>query len=244
MTKRPPVIGITCTFLPPQTEETPPRFGQNQSYIHAADKAGAAPLLIPLLTDKDQLRQLFDLLDGLLLPGGEDVDPAQYGQPPHENLRQVSPLRDATELTLARWAMEEGRPLLAICRGIQVLNVALGGSLYQDIQSQLPQAQNHDWFPGYPRNHLSHPVQVAPDSRLAGILGTTTLSVNSLHHQAVQDIAPGLEAVAWSPDGVCEALEAPGHPFALGLQWHPEELVDDDPRAQQIFDAWVEACRR
>jgi len=244
MTSRPPVIGITCTFLPPQTKETPPRFGQNQSYIRPADKAGAAPLLIPLLTDKDQLRQLFDLLDGLLLPGGEDVDPARYGQPPHENLRQVSPLRDATELTLARWAMEEGRPLLAICRGIQVLNVALGGSLYQDIQSQLPQAQNHDWFPGYPRNHLSHPVQVAPDSRLAGILGTTTLSVNSLHHQAVQDIAPGLEAVAWSPDGVCEALEAPGHPFALGLQWHPEELVDDDPRAQQIFDAWVEACRR
>jgi len=238
-----PVIGITCAEIRPEGGPTPPRWGQNQSYVRAVVRAGAAPLLIPPLADKTRLCRLFGLLDGLLLPGGEDVNPINYGEPPHENLRQVAPLRDETELALARWAMAEGKPLLAICRGIQVLNVALGGSLYQDIQAQLPQAQKHDWFRGYPRNYLPHSVEVTPGSRLAGILGTTTLPVNSLHHQAVKAIAPGLAAVARAPDQIIEALEAPEQPFALAVQWHPEELSDEDPRAQRLFDALVEACQ-
>lgn len=213
-------------------------------------RAGAAPLLIPNLTDETLLRTLYDLLDGLLLSGGEDVDPAHYGEPRHEKCGPVSPDRDEVELTLTRWAMDEGKPLLAICRGIQVLNVALGGSLYQDIQAQVQGAGKHDWRPGTPRNHLSHTVIVVPHTRLAHILGALNSPrplywVNSLHHQAIKDVAPGLTVAARAPDGIVEAVEAEDHPFAIGVQWHPEELAADsmDVRAQRIFDALVEACQ-
>jgi putative glutamine amidotransferase len=147
------------------------------------------------------------------------------------------------ELTLARWAMGEGKPLLAICRGIQVLNVALGGSLFQDIADQVPGAGKHDWYPGYPRDHRPHTVAVAPGSRLAQILGASELAVNSLHHQALNRVALGLTVVARAPDGIVESVEAPDHPFALAVQWHPEELTPADLGAQAIFDAFVMACR-
>lgn len=238
---RPPIIGITCTEIQSESNQRPPRLGQNRSYLHALTKAGAAPLLIPHLSNPASLRSVFDSLDGLLLPGGEDVDPIHYGETPHEKLRQVAPVRDQVELMLTRWAMEEKMPLLAICRGIQVLNVALGGSLYQDIQAQVPQAQRHDWSPGYPRNHLPHLISVASGTRLADILGTS-LPVNSLHHQSLKDTAPELAVVARAPDHIIEGIEAQDHPFALGVQWHPEELVDGDRRAQRLFDALVEAC--
>jgi putative glutamine amidotransferase len=138
--------------------------------------------------------------------------------------------------------MEEGLPVLAICRGIQVLNVALGGSLYQDIEEQVPGAQKHNWHPGYARNHLPHTVDVSPQTRLARILGTTTLPVNSRHHQALKKVAPGLAVAARSPDGIIEAVEGEDHPFAIAVQWHPEDLITDE-RAQRLFDALVDACR-
>jgi putative glutamine amidotransferase len=241
--KRPPVIGITCIEIEVEEGRRPPRLGQNQSYLRALIGAGAAPLLIPHLTDRSLLRALFGLLDGLLLPGGEDIDPAHFAEAHHEKLGRVSPDRDETELTLTRWAVEEGLPLLAICRGIQVLNVALGGSLYQDIQAQIPRAQRHDWYPGFPRDHLSHPVEIVADSQLARITDTTSLWVNSLHHQVVKDVAPGLTIVARAPDQLVEAVEAPDHPFAIGVQWHPEELVASSIQAQRLFDALIAACR-
>ena len=221
------------------------RFGQSQTYVHAVARAGAAPLLIPPLADKALLRTLYELLDGLLLSGGEDVDPAYYGEPRHEKCVLVSHDRDETELALVRWAVDDEKPLLAICRGIQVLNVALGGSLYQDIQAQVRDGDRHDWHPGYPRNRLSHTVIVAPQTRLAHILGTTSLLVNSLHHQAIKDVAPGLTVAARAPDDLIEAVEVEGHPFAIGVQWHPEELaaISRDVRSQRIFDALVEACQ-
>jgi putative glutamine amidotransferase len=213
-------------------------------------RAGAAPLLIPNLTDKTLLRTFYDLFDGLLLSGGEDVDPAHYGEARHEKCGPVSPDRDEVELTLTRWAIVEGKPLLAICRGIQVLNVALGGSLYQDIQAQVQGAGKHDWRAGTPRNDLSHTVMVVPQTRLAHILGALNSPgplywVNSLHHQAIKDVAPGLTVAARAPDGIVEAVEVEGHPFAIGVQWHPEELAADsmDVRAQRMFDALVEACQ-
>lgn len=212
-------------------------------------RAGAASLLIPQLTDKTLLRTIYDLVEGLLLSGGEDVDPAHYGEPRHEKCGLVSPDRDAVELTLTRWAMDDGKPLLAICRGIQVLNVALGGSLYQDVQAQVQEADKHDWHPGYPRNRLSHTAIIVPQTRLAHILGPLNspcplhLSVNSLHHQAIKDVAPGLTVAARAPYKLVEAVEANGHPFAIGVQWHPEELADNDIRARRIFDALVEACQ-
>jgi putative glutamine amidotransferase len=133
--------------------------------------------------------------------------------------------------------------LLAICRGIQLLNVALGGSLYQDIAAQIPGAERHDWYPGYPRNRLSHEVAVTPQTRLAALLGDGSLRVNSLHHQALKEVPPGLTVVARAPDGIVEAVEIADHPFALGVQWHPEELAEGDIRAQRLFDALVEACQ-
>ncbi len=248
--KRPPTIGITCLDDQPTQDPHAPRFGQNQTYVHAMAKAGAAPLLIPNLADKTLLRTLYDLLDGLLLSGGEDIDPAYYGETRHEKCGPVSPDRDEAELTLTGWAMDDGKPLLGICRGIQVLNVALGGSLYQDIQAQIQGGDKHDYrYPGYPRNRLSHTVTVAPQTHLAHILGLLNspcplYRVNSSHHQAIKGVAPGLTVAARAPDDIIEAVEAEGHPFAIGVQWHPEELADNDVRSQRIFDALVEACQR
>lgn len=238
-----PVIGITCTFIRPHQEQWPPRLGQNRTYLRAVTRAGGVPLLIPHLSDQAQLRTLYEMLDGLLLPGGEDVEPVAYQERPHDKLGLIDAERDATELELARWAMDGGLPLLAICRGIQVLNVALGGSLYQDIQAQIPEAQKHDWYPGYDRSRLSHDVEVSAGTRLAQIVGPGTLPVNSLHHQSLKETAPGLTVVARAPDSVVEAAEAKDHPFALAVQWHPEELVESDVRAQRLFDALVVACR-
>jgi putative glutamine amidotransferase len=239
--KQPPLIGITCTTI--EVTRWPTRQGQNQSYIRAVVRAGAAPLLIPHVTSKARLRALYEVLDGLLLPGGGDVDPARYGEARHEKCGAVSPERDETELTLARWAVDDGKPLLAICRGIQVLNVALGGSLYQDIEAQAPGADRHDWNPGYPRDHLPHPVAITPETKLAHIVVNTSLPVNSLHHQAIKEIAPGLTVTAHAPDQIIEGVEVAGHPFVVGVQWHPEELARGDVRAQRLFDAFVEASK-
>jgi putative glutamine amidotransferase len=237
-----PIIGIVCMDDRPQQDPHAPRFGQNQSYVHAVARAKAAPLLIPLLADEVLLRALYDRMNGLLLPGGEDVHPNQYGEAVHDRCGKISDLRDGVELALIRWAVADHKPLLAICRGIQVLNVALGGSLYQDIQDQVPQAGRHDCHASHARNQVAHEVAIAPDSRLAYLVGTELLPVNSFHHQAVKDVAPGLMVAARAPDGIIEAVEGEGQPFVLGVQWHPEEMADDDGRAQRLFDALVEAC--
>jgi putative glutamine amidotransferase len=134
-------------------------------------------------------------------------------------------------------------PLLAICRGIQVLNVALGGTLYQDLQAQAPEAERHSWSPGYPRDYIAHAVSIGPQTRLARIVGADPLPVNSFHHQAIKDVAPGLTVTARAPDQIIEAVEANGQAFVVGVQWHPEGLARDDVRAQRLFDAQVKACR-
>lgn len=236
-----PIIGMTCTTF--QSVRRPPRLGQNRAYLDALVRAGAAPLMMPHLADRALLRTLYELVDGVLLPGGGDVDPNHYGESRHDKCRSVSPERDETEMTLIRWAMDEDKPLLAICRGIQVLNVTLGGSLYQDIEDQVPEAEKHDWYPGHPRDLRSHIVDIDPQTRLAQIMGNSSTPVNSLHHQAIKKVAPGLVVSAHAPDQIIEAVEAEGHPFALGVQWHPEELAGGDARAQRLFEALVEASQ-
>lgn len=249
-------VGVTCSTIPPGSASGPPRVGQNRTYLQALVRAGAAPILIPHLADPDLLRAVYELVDALLLPGGGDVAPEQYGEQLHEKCGLPDLDRDATELPLARWCIEEGKPLLAICRGIQVLNVALGGSLYQDIEAQVPGAARHDWSGGHSRDLLAHAVDIAPGTRLAAIVGpdegpssgsaskqVIQLQVNSLHHQAIKQAAPGLRVTARAPDGIVEAVEVEGHPFAVAVQWHPEELAAADARAQRLFDALIRAVR-
>jgi putative glutamine amidotransferase len=240
---RVPVIGLTSITIPSDEKNRPPRLGQNQTYVQALLQAGAAPLLIPHICDHRLLRAAYEGLHGLLLSGGEDIAPGRYGELVHEKCGTPSLERDETELMLTRWAVEEGKPLLAICRGIQVLNVALGGSLYQDIEAQVPGAARHDWYPGHPRNLRAHSVACQEGSRLAGIVGSQSLEVNSLHHQAIKDLAPDLQVTGRAPDGIVEAVEALDHPFSLGVQWHPEELVGEDVQARRLFDALVQASR-
>lgn len=206
---------------------------------------GGAPLQIPLGLDPTTLRVVFERVDGLLLAGGGDVDPAFYGGPASDKCRGIDRERDALEMDLVRWSIEAGKPLLTICRGIQVMNVALGGSLYQDLLSDMPGALRHDYFTsdGFARDHRAHPLTLVRDSGLIHLLGAERLVVNSLHHQGIKDLAPDLTPVGHAPDGLLEAVEVKGHPFAVGVQWHPEALVADDPMMRRLFEALVKAAR-
>jgi putative glutamine amidotransferase len=239
---RRPIIGCT-TYRKTAAQATPVQLmALMPTYPDAVAAAGGVPVLIPLGLDEDALSVLLSQLDGLLLTGGGDIAPEQYHSDRPDLISDVDRDRDRVEVFLAREAVARGVPLLAICRGHQVLNVALGGTLYEDVRQLMPGALKHDYWGDYPRNRLSHGVTVREDSRLGAILGKTTALVNSLHHQGVRDLAPGLEAVAHAPDGLVEGVEVPDHPFAIGVQWHPENLVHDDPDMLSLFRALVEAA--
>lgn len=209
-------------------------------YAAAVEASGGIPVIIPVM-HPGLAPELVAHLQGILFAGGVDVDPSYYGEEPLPGLGQVTPERDALELALAREALDRGVPVLGICRGVQVLNVAAGGTLYQDLASQLGKVLKHRQEA--PRWYESHAVRIDPGSRLAAVVGTSELRVNSFHHQAVREVAPGLRAVAWAPDGVVEAVEAVNHRFALGLQWHPEEMWRRYPVHLKPFAALVEAAR-
>jgi putative glutamine amidotransferase len=244
LTNRRPLIGIPAAVL-----ERPPAPGAayyqfNGNYPAALAASGALPVVIPLGLPEDELADLFARLDGLCLAGGVDVDPAHYGEARHSALGKVDAPRDAAELTLARWALAADLPTFGICRGIQLLNVAAGGSLHQDLPAQMPAAQKHNFeLADSPWEHPVHAVRVAQDSRLAALLGTGEVMTNSFHHQAVKAVAPGFVTVAWTADGVVEGIEAPGRRFALGVQWHPEGTFATDPLARELFAGFVSACR-
>ena len=205
------------------------------------ERAGGLPVLIPLGLSEDTLRGLYARLDGVLFSGGGDIDPARYGADGHAKLAGVDAERDRVELTLARWVVDDAKPFFGICRGSQILNVALGGTLYQDI-GEHSGAQRHTFpYPEFPHALRAHAVKVEEDATLARVLGEPLLTVNSLHHQASKDIAPGLTVAARAPDGVVEALEVPAHPFGLAVQWHPEALPDA-PEMRRLFEAFVAAA--
>jgi putative glutamine amidotransferase len=241
----PPLIGIPV--YKSQAHEPPhlPFYALSPLYTEGVVAGGGAPVQIPLGLDQDTLRAIFDRLDGLLLAGGGDVDPAFFDETAGDKVYSVDRERDEIEITLVRWAIGSGKPLFAICRGHQVMNVALGGSLYQDILSDMPGAIRHAYFTkdGFARDYPAHDVRLVPDSRLASLLGGDHFTVNSLHHQGVKDLAPDLTPVGHAPDGLVEALEVHGHPFAIGVQWHPEALAPNDPAMRRLFEALVEAAR-
>lgn len=238
----PPLIGVTTSIT---FGKDPERAYVNSAYLLAVQQAGGVPVPLPPQLDDRALAEISTRLDGLLLTGGGDIDPAAFGEPPHPTLYEVAPSRDRLELTLVRRCISEGTPILAICRGIQLLNVALGGSLYQDVAGDPGTTITHDQDGS--RDQLAHPVKVAPGSFLARVLGSDALEVNSMHHQAVKALGKGLVAVAHAPDQIIEGVElkdSSPRRFVLGVQWHPEELTQKDPAARSLFASFVEASRK
>ena len=245
-----PLIGIpgqTLQAIDDIPEGLPHSWVMNSRYFTAAAEAGGAPVMIPLFVeDHDILRAVYDRLDGVLLAGGVDVHPLAYGEPPHPRLGRTDQPRDIVELALAKWAIADRKPILGLCRGAQVLNVALGGTLWQDIEEQVPTAIKHDCFPteGYARDYLAHEVSIAPGSRLHDAFAAASVPVNSMHHQAVRTLAPSLHASAHAPDGMVEAVESGTDHFLVGVQWHPEIFEDRDERTRRLFRGFVAAARR
>ncbi len=241
--KTKPLIGITAFEMPHPEPPHSVYYALGQRYARAIEETGGAPVVLPPGLGQGSLERIFDKLDGLLLSGGGDVEPSFYQEPSQAALVSVSLNRDRDELALARWAMEKNKPLLCICRGIQVLNVALGGSLIQDIPTQVPGALEHSFDNKVvPHDHLAHPVSLEPASRLAQVMGVNVSTVNSWHHQAIKQVAKGLAVVAHAPDGIIEAVELAGHPFAIGVQWHPEWLYDKQDEQRRLFAALVQAA--
>ena len=231
-----PLIGITAGRYADRAGRVYTRLPE--SYALAIAAAGGSPILIPAIDDAGALDHIFGMLDGILFPGGIDVVPERYGETAHPTV-VADPVLDALELAMAASAIDHELPTLGICRGSQLLNVALGGSLIQDLPADgYPHPQSDATI----RDDLAHPIDVQPDSRLAEIFGGTEFGVNSFHHQAVKRLGRGLKAVAWAPDGVIEGYESTDHPWLLAVQFHPENLVPAHAPSRRLFEAFVNAC--
>lgn len=235
------VIGITSS-----RDYNAGKIDLPKAYTDAIRDAGGVPWIIPNFTagslDSEMIDEYFERLDGLLLSGGPDLAPVHFGAEPHPKLAGVSPERDEIELGLARQALQMNLPILAICRGIQVMNVAGGGTLFQDIAAQVKGALQHRQQA--PRWYAAHSVVVEGECQLRNVLNLDgeTLMVNTYHHQSVCEPAPGFTITARAPDGVIEAIENPDHPFALGVQWHPEGMYEHHPVMLGLFEGLVRAA--
>jgi putative glutamine amidotransferase len=231
------IIAISAT-----TDSAKIRLSLN--YARSLEGAGLIPLIVPPLNDPTRVGEILDSAGGLLLTGGEDVNPDLYGAEPHPKLGEIQPVRDATELALLKAARDRGTPVLAICRGIQLLNVAYGGTLYQDLPSEHPSSVNHDSEKS--RDSRTHDVTITPGTRLAAATGATTMAVNSYHHQAVRQLGDGLRVTAVAPDGVIEGVEVDDPSWwVLSVQWHPEDLTTDVRTWDRgIFKAFADEIAR
>ena len=229
------LIGVT-----PSTDENPSRIQINEDYMNAVLRAGALPVLLPLTGDEHTLDEMLRRVDGLVLTGGADVEPRCYGEERLPLCGETSPRRDEMEFLLCRKALAANLPILGICRGHEVLNCALGGTLYQDIAAQYGDALKHPCY-DMPKDQV-HEVRAVEGTMLHRITGLTAMRVNSRHHQAVKKAGEGLVINAYASDGLIEGTELPGRRFVLSVQWHPESLSDYRKEAQDLFDALVRAC--
>jgi putative glutamine amidotransferase len=220
------------------------RFYLARAYSEALESVGGAPVHLSLIPKAEYVETIVDKLDGVLLPGSaSDVDPLRYGREPHRRLGAVHPLRDEIDALVLREVERRAMPLLAICFGLQIWNVYRGGTLIQDIESELPDAIRHEQ--GAPRGRRSHRVRLLPESNLAELAGGESALVNSHHHQAIETVGEGLRATAWTSDGLIEALEDQRTDrWALGVQWHPEIEWEGDAFSTNLFDSFIEAARR
>lgn len=238
-----PLIGITSERWSSSAIRRNTRVqGVLSSYLDAVLQAGGLPVMLPASVQGDDLKDLYGRLAGVILPGGGDISPDHYQAALHPATNGVDAARDQAEIWLARQALADGKPLFGICRGLQVLNVASGGTLVQDIPSELPGALPHYFrYPDFPLDHPAHSVQIAEDSLLADCFDSSIVEVNSRHHQSMREVGPGLQVVGRSPDGVIEAVQAPALPFVLGVQWHPENL-QTQAGMRALFERFVAAA--
>ena len=230
-----PIIGVTPLYDAPRSS-----LWMLPGYMQGLESAGAIPVMLPLTADPSELEPLARICSGFLFTGGQDVSPALYGEAPSSACGEICPARDNCEKVLLDLALELDKPILGICRGIQFLNAALGGTLYQDLPSEHPSQVRHRMLPPYDRP--CHTVSVLPGTPLAELLEVSQLPVNSYHHQAIRRLAPGLLKMAESPDGLTEAVFMPGKRFAWAVQWHPEFSFRTDEASRRIFGAFVSAA--
>ncbi len=229
------LVGLTCNVLS-AADGHGPRLTCNTAYQNALLQAGCLPVILPLTACSSALQKIVEKLDGILLTGGADIQPSIYHEAPHPKLGETEPERDAMEMDLIPLALQKDLPVFAICRGMQSLNAALGGTLHQHLE---PGSIDHR--PGKGRNYLAHSIAITPGSRLHSIAAAPQMQVNSLHHQAVSKVAPALQIAAVAPDGIVEAVEMPGRKYVLAVQFHPEELYREQSVMLKLFEAFVQA---
>jgi len=237
-----PLIGITTGEIHNVAEPwSPVAYGQSHTYVDVIIGAGGVPVLIPILQDESALRQLYDLLDGLFLAGGNDLEPKLYGQEPSHHTTDYSARRDSSEVLLATWALADKKPILGICRGMQLVNALQGGTLYQHIPAELPDAEDHDSSTkAKDLEHFAHTLHIDPASRLCAILQADHIRTNT-HHQAIKDLGKGVKATAWAADGIIEAVEMTDYPYMIGVESHPESLTRAEPGWKHLFESFVAA---
>lgn len=235
-----PIIGITAGREKSDTNIQ--KICLIEKYTEAIIHSGGIPWIIPPGTPTEAILSILQKIEGLMLTGGGDIETSRFNGEFHPKVYGVDVERDHLETELVLAAVKHQKPLLGICRGIQVINVAIGGDLYTDITDQRPESLRHDWFPDYPRDLLPHTVEIRSDSLLNLITSQKEMKVNSLHHQGIKNLAKKLKGTAFSPDGIIEAVEMENHPFLLGLQWHPEWIYSLEP-TQLIFKAFINAAK-
>ena len=233
-----PVIGLTSSY---EKNETADRIFLNHSYLDVIRHFGGIPLVLPVEGTEEELETLINLCDGVVLTGGADAAPALYGEEILNDTVSVTPERDQGEIKICELAVKRNLPLLGICRGIQMMNIYFGGTLYQDIPSQITTDVKHRMDPPYHRG--SHNCILDKHSPLYALTGEEIISVNSHHHQSIKAVAPGFLVMGTCEDGVIEAIYNPDKPFVWGVQWHPERIWDIEASSAKVFEAFIEACQ-
>jgi putative glutamine amidotransferase len=229
-----PIIGVT-TYHDWKEE----KIRQNETYIRAIEKSGGVPIMLPVTDKEEVIDRFLETIDGLVISGGPDIGANFFNEEPHKDVGAISPLMDEFELSITRKAIKQKMPVFGICRGLQLLNVAMGGNLYQDIYSQYETDIQHRQIA--PRPFTAHSIEIKKGSLLYNLYGKK-LRVNTFHHQALKDVADGLKVVATAPDGIIEAVEGTNDNFLVGVQWHPEGMWNSEYNYDELFDAFINAC--
>jgi len=237
MQNRRPLIGITPAYNYDNNETSSPK-----GYCEAINSSGGAAMLLSASQDNEVLMEMFQKCDGFLLTGGPDVDPRAYGEQIQNYCGSISPVRDYLEEFIIKKAIEYNKPMLGICRGMQSLNAFLGGTLYQDIHAQITDRKVQKHSQNAPSWYPAHDIAIEKDTFIQITLGKERIGVNSFHHQAVKELAPGFMATSRSDDGIIESIEYSGSPFVVGVQWHPEKMLENNRIFQEIFTGFIRRC--